>query len=107
MQTPPSMQDILKAVENLQSNMQKTQDHLAQTKVIGTCETSENNAITMEFTGQYECKNIHIPDTFPTFDKSQFEQMLMTSINNAMQQIKSLTHDQIETLSEDLKGQDT
>ena len=100
---PPSMQDILNAVENLQSNMQKTQDNLAQTKIIGSCDTGEDSSINVEFIGQYVCKKIQLPEDFITLEKSLFESMLTTAINDAMNKIKELTQGEIETLSEDLK----
>lgn len=98
----PSMQDILKAVENMQSSMQDTQEKLANAKVTGSA-----SDLTVELTGKFQCLSVTLPDDFNTSDKTKLEELIQSAINNAVSKVEDLTRDQIQSLSKDLEQKNT
>ena len=98
----PSMQDILKAVENMQSTMQDTQEKLEKARVTGSA-----TDLTVELTGKFKCMAVTLPADFQTADKAQLEELIQNAINNAVEQVEDLTRNQIQSLSKDLEQKNT
>jgi DNA-binding protein YbaB len=98
----PSMQDILKAVENMQSSMQDTQERLSNTKVTGSAAINNTN-LTVELTGKFQCMTVSLPNDFQTINKAGLEALIGSAINDAVNQVEDLTRNQIKSLSEDLE----
>ena len=98
----PSMQDILKAVENMQSTMQDTQEKLENARVTGSA-----TGFTVELTGKFKCMAVTLPDDFQATDKAQLEELIQNAINNAVEQVEDLTRNQIQSLSKDLEQKNT
>ena len=94
----PSMQDILKAVENMQSSMQDTQEKLANTRVTGYSQQLE-----IEMTGKFKCETVTLPTDFQTINKAELEELILSAINDAVNQVDDLTRNQIKSLSADLE----
>lgn len=98
----PSMQDILKAVENMQSSMQDTQEKLESARVTGS-----DTGLNVELTGKFKCMSVTLPAEFQTTDKAQLEEIIKNAINNAVEQVEDLTRNQIQSLSKDLEQKNT
>lgn len=103
MSEKPSLNDILKAVANMQSSMKTTQDNLENTHLTGKAGIDNQADIALTINGRFKCLECKLSDNFLEQEKSVMEQLIINALNDAVAQVGEVTRKQIETLSADLK----
>ncbi len=103
MSEKPSLNEILKAVANMQSSMKSTQDNLENAHLTGKAGIDNQSDIALTINGRFKALECNLSDTFLEQEKSVMEQLIINAMNDAVAQVGEVTRKQIETLSEDLK----
>lgn len=100
----PTMNDIMKAVSNMQSSMQATQDQLENTHLTGTAGvTGDSTDISITINGRFSCLDCHVTETFKQQSPTVMSELIKRAINDAVEQVGEATRKHIETLSQDLR----
>ena len=100
----PTMNDIMKAVSNMQSSMQATQDQLENTHLTGTAGVSgDSTDISITINGRFSCLDCQVTETFKQQSPTVMSELIKRAINDAVEQVGDATRKHIETLSQDLQ----
>lgn len=100
----PTMNDIMKAVSNMQSSMQATQEQLEATHLTGTAGvTGDNNDISITINGRFTCLECQVTETFTQQSPGIMGELIKRAMNDAVEQVGEATRKHIETLSQDLR----
>lgn len=100
----PTMGDIMKAVSNMQSSMQATQEQLENTHLTGTAGmTGDSTDISITINGRFTCIECSITETFKQQSPTVMSELVKRAINDAVEQVGAATRQHIETLSQDLR----
>jgi DNA-binding YbaB/EbfC family protein len=82
---------LLKQAQQLQEQMQKAQQVLAKLEVTGE---SGGGLVKVTLTGKHEAKRVTI-DPAALADRELLEDLLITAINDAVQQVEKMTQDKL------------
>jgi DNA-binding protein YbaB len=100
----PTMSDIMKAVSNMQSSMQATQEQLESTHLTGTAGMSgDSTDISITINGRFSCLDCQVTETFKQQSPTVMSELIKRAINDAVEQVGEATRKHIETLSQDLR----
>lgn len=84
-----NMQNMIKQAQKMQAEMQKKQDELAQTEVIGT---SAGGMVEVVATGKNEIKAVRIkPEAVDPDDVEMLEDLVMAAIRDAQNKVNELS----------------
>ena len=100
----PTMSDIMKAVSNMQSSMQATQDQLESTHLTGTAGvTGDSTDVSITINGRFSCLDCQVTETFKQQSPTVMSELIKRAMNDAVEQVGEATRKHIETLSQDLR----
>lgn len=102
----PSLNEILKAVANMQASMKSTQDNLESTELTGKAGLDNQTDVALTINGRFKCLACKVSETFTEQERPVMEQLIIDALNDAVTQVGVVTRKQIETLSADLKEND-
>ncbi len=77
---------MMKQAQEMQANMQKAQEELANMEVTGQ---SGGGMVSVVMTGRHDVKRVNIDDSLMGDDKEMLEDLLAAAVNDAVRQIES------------------
>ncbi|NIB44426.1 YbaB/EbfC family nucleoid-associated protein [Pseudomaricurvus alkylphenolicus] len=80
--------DLMKQAQEMQANMQKMQEELANAEVQGE---SGAGLIKVVMTGRHDVRRVHIDDSLMTEDKEILEDLLAAAVNDAVRKVEANT----------------
>ncbi|MEW6563208.1 MAG: YbaB/EbfC family nucleoid-associated protein [Pseudomonadota bacterium] len=79
---------LMKQAQQMQANMKKAQDELAQVEVEGQ---SGSGLVKVVMTCAHDVRRVHIDDSLMSDDKEMLEDLLVTALNDAMKKAAATT----------------
>ncbi|MBA5249536.1 MAG: YbaB/EbfC family nucleoid-associated protein [Gammaproteobacteria bacterium] len=93
------MAGMMKKAQQMQDNMQQAQ---AEIKLLTATGTAANGAVQVNINGEHQVNNIQIDDSVMN-DKTLLEDLILTAINDANQQIANATVAKMKIATGDIK----
>ena len=84
--------NLMKQAQQMQANMQKAQEELANIEVTGQAGAGMVKVI---MTGKHDVKRIHIEDSLFEDDKDMLEDLIAAAINDAVRQVEKTTQERM------------
>jgi len=91
-----SLGDLMKQAQQMQSNMQKLQEDLANSEVKGEAGAG---LVSVLMTGRHDVKRVHIDDSLMSEDKDMLEDLLAAAVNDAVRKIESQNQEQMAKMT--------
>ena len=91
--------NIMKQAQQMQENMQKAQDELAQMEITGE---SGGGLVKITMTGKHEARRVEIDDSLVGEDKDMLEDLVAAAINDAAHKIESTTQERMAGMTSGL-----
>lgn len=88
--------DIMKQAQEMQANMQKMQEELANAEVVGE---SGAGLVKVIMTGRHDVKEVNIDPSLLTEDKEILEDLLAAAVNDAVRKVEASTKDKMGDLT--------
>jgi len=76
---------LMKQAQEMQANMQKAQEELANMEVTGE---SGGGLVSVVMTGRHDVKRVIIDDSLMSDDKEMLEDLLAAAVNDAVRQVE-------------------
>jgi DNA-binding YbaB/EbfC family protein len=93
----PNIGDLMKQAQQLQEQMQKAQEKLANTEVTGE---SGAGLVKVVMTGRHDVRRIHIDASLMTEDKEVLEDLLAAAVNDAVRRVEENNRDLMSGLTQ-------
>lgn len=77
---------LMKQAQEMQANMQKAQEELANLEVTGQ---AGGGMVSVVMTGRHDVKRVSIDPSLMTDDKEMLEDLLAAAVNDAVRQVES------------------
>ena len=90
------MGDMMKQAKEMQENMQKMQEELANAEVQGV---SGAGLVKIVMTGRHDVKQVQIDDSLLTEDKTMLEDLIAAAVNDAVRRIEANTKEKLGNLT--------
>lgn len=90
------MGDLMKQAQQMQANMQKMQEQLANSEVHGQAGAG---LVKVTMTGRHDVKQVSIDDSLMSEDKEMLEDLLAAAVNDAVRKVESNSQDQMKDLT--------
>jgi hypothetical protein len=87
---------LMKQAQEMQANMQKAQEELANMEVTGE---SGGGLVTVVMTGRHDVKRVSIDDSLMGDDKEMLEDLLAAAVNDAVRQVERTSQDKMSGMS--------
>lgn len=91
-----NISDLMKQAQQMQADMQKTQEELASAEVQGE---SGAGLVTVVMTGRHDVKRVSIDDAVLTEDKEVLEDLLAAAVNDAVRKVEAHNRDAMSGLT--------
>ncbi|WP_347332364.1 YbaB/EbfC family nucleoid-associated protein [Marinimicrobium locisalis] len=78
--------DFMKQAQEMQANMQKMQEELAQSEVTGQ---SGAGLISVVMTGRHDVRSVSIDDSLMSEDKEVLEDLVAAAVNDAVRKVEA------------------
>jgi len=91
--------DLMKQAQEMQENMQKMQQDLANVEVHGE---SGAGMVKVTMTGRHDVRNVDIDPDLLKEDKEILEDLLAAAVNDAVRKVEQANKDQMGSLAEGL-----
>lgn len=78
--------DLMKQAQEMQANMQKMQEELAQAEVEGQAGAG---LVSVLMTGRHDVKRVNIDDSLMSEDKEILEDLLAAAVNDAVRKVEA------------------
>jgi DNA-binding YbaB/EbfC family protein len=88
--------NLMKQAQEMQANMQKAQEKLADMEVVGE---SGGGMVKVTMTGKHEVRRVVIDDSLMSDDKDMLEDLVAAAINDATHKVESTTQEQMSSLT--------
>lgn len=88
--------DLMKQAQQMQANMQKMQEDLANAEVKGEAGAG---LVTVIMTGRHDVKRVSIDDSLMSEDKDMLEDLLAAAVNDAARKVESRSKEQMEKMT--------
>ena len=88
---------LMKQAQEMQANMQKAQEELANMEVTGE---SGGGLISVVMTGRHDVKRVSIDDSLMGDDKEMLEDLLAAAVNDAVRQVERTSQDKMSGMTE-------
>jgi len=92
--------DIMKQAQQMQEQMQKMQDELANLEVQGE---SGAGMVTIKMTGKHDVKQVSIDDSLMSEDKEMLEDLLAAAVNDAVRRVEEANKDKLGGMASGLQ----
>ncbi len=84
--------NLMKQAQQMQANMEKAQQELAQVEVVGQ---AGGGMVKVTMTGKHDVKRIEIEDALYQDDKDMLEDLIAAAVNDANRQVEKTTQDRM------------
>jgi len=84
--------NIMKQAQQMQENMQKAQEEIANLEITGT---SGGGMVTVVMTGRHDIKRVNIDPALMEEDKEMLEDLLAAAVNDAVRALEESTKDKM------------
>jgi DNA-binding YbaB/EbfC family protein len=84
--------NIMKQAQQMQENMQKAQEEIANMEVTGT---AGGGMVTVVMTGRHDLKRVNIDQALMEEDKEMIEDLLAAAVNDAVRSLEESTKDKM------------
>jgi len=84
--------NLMKQAQQMQENMQKAQDEIANMEVTGT---AGGGMVTVVMTGRHDLKRVNIDPTLMDEDKEMIEDLLAAAVNDAVRTLEESTKEKM------------
>ncbi|MYM62784.1 YbaB/EbfC family nucleoid-associated protein [Pseudomaricurvus sp. HS19] len=88
--------DLMKQAQEMQANMQKMQEELANAEVTGEAGAG---LIKVTMTGRHDVKRVDIDPSLMSEDKEILEDLLAAAVNDAVRKVEANTRDKMGDLT--------
>lgn len=92
--------DLMKQAQQMQDNMKKAQEELANTEVEGQ---SGAGMVKVTMTGRYDVKRVQIDDIVLGEDREILEDLLAAAVNDAVRKVEANNQDAMSGLAAGLQ----
>jgi len=82
--------NLMKQAQQMQANMQKAQEEIANMEVTGQ---AGGGLVSVIMNGRHDVKRVNIDDSVFSDDKEMLEDLLAAAVNDAVRQIEKQTQD--------------
>lgn len=87
---------LMKQAQEMQENMKKAQEELANMEVTGQ---SGGGMVSVIMTGRHDVKRVTIDDSLMGDDKEMLEDLLAAAVNDAVRQVESNTQEKMSGMT--------
>lgn len=87
--------NIMKQAQEMQANMEKAQQELANVEVTGQ---AGGGMVQITMTGKHDVKRVSIEDSLFEEDKELLEDLIAAAVNDAARQVEKTTQDRMSGL---------
>ena len=91
--------NLMKQAQEMQANMQKAQEKLAEMEVTGE---SGGGLVKVTMTGRHEVRRVVIDESLLSDDKDMLEDLVAAAINDATHKVEATTQEQMSSLTSGL-----
>lgn len=84
--------NLMKQAQQMQANMQKAQEEIAQLEVTGE---SGGGLVKVTMTGRHEARRVVIDDSLVGDDKDMLEDLVAAAINDAAHKVDAITQERM------------
>jgi DNA-binding YbaB/EbfC family protein len=88
--------DLMKQAQQMQANMQKMQQDLANAEVKGEAGAG---LVSVVMTGRHDVKHVTIDDSLMSEDKEMLEDLLAAAVNDAVRKIEVQNREQMQKMT--------
>jgi len=88
---------MMKQAQEMQANMQKAQEELANMEVTGQ---AGGGMVSVVMTGRHDVKRVSIDDSLMGDDKEMLEDLLAAAVNDAVRQVESTSSEKMAGMTE-------
>lgn len=86
----------MKQAQQVQENLQKTQEEIANTEV---CGESGAGMLKVVMTGRHDVKRVDIDPTLLNDDKQMLEDLIAAAVNDANRKVEKISEDKMSNLT--------
>ncbi|MCH8163776.1 MAG: YbaB/EbfC family nucleoid-associated protein [Proteobacteria bacterium] len=90
------LSNIMKQAQQMQENMQKAQEEIANMEVTGE---SGAGLVKITMTGRHDVKSVTIDPTLIGDDKDMLEDLIAAAVNDANRRVESMTQEKMSGLA--------
>jgi DNA-binding YbaB/EbfC family protein len=90
---------LMKQAQEMQANMQKAQEELANTEFTGQ---SGGGMVTVKMTGRHDVTKISIDDSLLSDDKEMLEDLIAAAVNDAVRSIEKKSKETFSSMTQGL-----
>jgi DNA-binding YbaB/EbfC family protein len=87
---------MMKQAQEMQANMQKAQEELANMEVTGK---AGGGMVTVVMTGRHDVKRVSIDDSLMGDDKEMLEDLLAAAVNDAVRQVEATSSEKMSSMT--------
>ncbi len=87
---------LMKQAQEMQANMQKAQEELANMEVTGN---SGGGLVSVVMTGRHDVKRVSIDDSLMGDDKEMLEDLLAAAVNDAVRQVERTSQEKMSGMT--------
>ncbi|HWV15168.1 MAG TPA: YbaB/EbfC family nucleoid-associated protein [Cellvibrio sp.] len=88
--------DLMKQAQQMQANMQKMQEDLANAEVKGEAGAG---LVAVVMTGRHDVKRVHIDASLMSEDKDMLEDLLAAAVNDAVRKVENQSREQMAKMT--------
>ncbi len=88
--------NMMKQAQQMQANMQKAQEELANMEVTGA---AGGGMVTVVMNGRHEVRRVQIEDDLLKEDKEMLEDLLAAAVNDGVRKVEQATTDRMSSLT--------
>jgi DNA-binding YbaB/EbfC family protein len=90
------MGDMMKQAQQMQERMQKMQEDLANSEVVGQ---SGAGLVSVTMTGRHDVKNVSVDASLLEEDKEMLEDLLAAAVNDAVRRVETNSRDKMSEMT--------
>ncbi|UZJ44892.1 YbaB/EbfC family nucleoid-associated protein [Marinimicrobium sp. C6131] len=88
--------DLMKQAQEMQANMQKMQEELAQAEVTGQ---SGAGLVSVVMTGRHDVRRVSIDDSLMSEDKEVLEDLIAAAVNDAVRKVEANSKEKMASMT--------
>lgn len=90
------MNQLMKQAQQMQANMQKAQEELANMEVTGQ---AGGGMVSVVMTGRHDVKRVSIDDSLMSDDKEMLEDLFAAAVNDAVRQVEKTSQERMSGMT--------
>ncbi len=91
-----NINQLMKQAQQMQANMQKAQEEIANMEVTGQ---AGGGMVSVVMTGRHDVKRVSIDDSLMEDDKEMLEDLLAAAVNDAVRQIEKTSQERMSGMT--------